>query len=249
MASQILALMTRFAALLICFCLPALAVADPITVFAAASLRGALQDIAAQPSQEVHLSFGGSGTMARQVASGAPADVVILANTLWMDWLAEKNITTLSAPTLIAGNALVLIGATDAAPLDTVEEIAPRLGNNDRLAMGQRDAVPAGTYARQWLEQTGVWEAINDQLAETDNVRAALALVARGHVPLGIVYASDAYAEPQVRVLLTAPSDAHTPITYLAASLTPAGAAYVASLTTPASSAIFASHRFAPVSK
>ncbi|MGC1503890.1 MAG: molybdate ABC transporter substrate-binding protein [Sulfitobacter sp.] len=240
--------MKRFAALLICFCLPTSALAEPITVFAAASLRGALEDIAAQSPQKVRMSFGGSGTMARQVAAGAPADVVVLANALWMDWLTEKGISGLSDPTPIAGNTLILIGAPDAAPLISADEIAAHLGAG-RLAMGQRDAVPAGTYARQWLVHTGAWDGLRTRLAETDNVRAALTLVARGQVPMGIVYASDAIAEPQVRVLLTAPLESHDPITYLAASLSPAGAAYVADLLTPAAGAIFASHGFAPVPK
>lgn len=238
--------MSRFAALLICFFLPTTAYAEQITVFAAASLRGVLEDITARAPQKAALSFGGSGTMARQVAAGAPADVVILANTLWMDWLTEQGISGLSAPVHVASNRLVLIGASDAAPLASADEIAPRLGTG-RLAMGQRDAVPAGTYARQWLEQAGVWAGLRAQVAETDNVRAALALVARGEVPLGVVYGSDAMAEPKVRILLTAPPHAHDPILYSATSLSPVGAAFLDALTTPEVAAIFARHGFAPV--
>ncbi|GAA6176684.1 molybdate ABC transporter substrate-binding protein [Sulfitobacter pacificus] len=238
--------MTRFAAIFICLTLPFAARAEQITVFAAASLRGVLEDIAAPSPQKARLSFGGSGTMARQVAAGAPADVVVLANRLWMDWLTTQGINTLSVPVTIAGNRLVLIGAKAAPPLTSTDEITTRLGTS-RLAMGQRDAVPAGTYAKQWLNHMGLWDELSTHLAETDNVRAALALVAWGEVPLGVVYASDAFAEPQVRVLLTAPLEAHEPITYLAASLTPAGAKYITNLTTAASAAIFASHGFAPV--
>jgi molybdate transport system substrate-binding protein len=238
--------MIKICALLFTLCLPLAATAQQITVFAAASLRGALEDIATSGPQNVRLSFGGSGSMARQVAAGAPADVVILANTLWMEWLTGQGIRDLSDPTPIASNHLVLIGANDARALTSPDDIAPRLGTG-RLAMGQRDAVPAGTYARQWLQHAGVWEALSTRLAETDNVRAALALVARGEVPLGIVYASDAIAEPQVRVLLSAAPDSHDPITYLAAGLTPAGIAYITNLISPASATIFARHGFAPV--
>ncbi|OAN95148.1 molybdate ABC transporter substrate-binding protein [Sulfitobacter geojensis] len=238
--------MLRIAALLMTLCLPVAAAAQQITVFAAASLRGTLEEIAQQARSDLRLSFGGSGSMARQVAAGAPADVVILASTHWMDWLTDQGLRTLSTPTAIAGNTLVLITAKDAAPLASLDEIAARLGNG-RLAMGQRDAVPAGSYARQWLQHAGVWNTLTTRLAETDNVRAALALVARGETPLGIVYASDAIAEPQVQALLRAPSDAHDPITYLAASLSPAGDTYIANLRTPASAAIFAKHGFEPV--
>ena len=241
--------MTRFASLLIVLfglALPTLVKADPVTVFAAASLRGAVQEISGVSDQEVRLSFGGSGTMARQVAAGAPADVVILANDAWTDWLIAQGIKGLSAPTLIASNSLVLIGPKDAAPIASSQDIPARLGKG-RLATGQRDAVPAGTYARQWLTTAGLWEKMLPSLAETDNVRAALALVARGDVPLGVVYASDALAEPLVDIVFSIPAETHDPIGYFAASLTPAGAAYVTMLTTPTAAAFFARHGFETV--
>ena len=113
--------------------------------------------------------------------------------------------------------------------------------------MGQRDAVPAGSYAREWLEAEGLWDGVQTRLAETDNVRAALALVARGDVPLGIVYRTDALAEPDVSILFDVPSDRHSPITYPAAALTDAGAAFVAYLGSAAAREIFTTYGFAPV--
>ncbi|MEW9919322.1 molybdate ABC transporter substrate-binding protein [Marimonas sp. MJW-29] len=243
--------MKFFAAFLFCLfaALPTLAAAqDRVTVFAAASLRGALEEIAADFTGDVSLSFGGSGTMARQIAAGAPADVVVLASTLWMDWLVAEGTAISAGPEAVASNALVVIGAADAAPLESPDALAERLGT-DRLAMGHRTAVPAGTYARQWLEFAGLWETLEDRLAETDNVRAALAFVARGAAPFGIVYASDAAAEPAVQVLWRVDPAAHDPILYPAAALTPAGVAFFDALLTPDAEKTFAVHGFAPVDR
>lgn len=241
--------MTRLAALFIAVwgaVATSSAAAERVTVFAAASLRGALEEIAAGTPNEVSLSFGGSGTMARQVAAGAPADVVVLASTLWMDWLVSEGVIAVDEAVFVATNRLVLIGPQGAAALDNLADLPARLGNQ-RLAMGHREAVPAGTYARQWLEAAGLWDAVQDQLAETDNVRAALSFVARGAAPLGIVYASDALAEPAVKVLWQVPPSAHEAIQYPAAALTPKGHAFLANLTSARAAAIFASHGFTPV--
>ena len=218
----------------------------PVTVFAAASLRGALDQVAAGYGAPVALSFGGSGTMARQIAAGAPADVVILANAVWMDWLVENGPAAQGAPVDLLGNSLVLIAPSATSSNPDPFHLAVFLGDG-RLAMGQRDAVPAGIYAAQWLKATGQWDALQARLAETDNVRSALALVARGDAPLGIVYRTDALAEPDVRVVFDVPADQHSPITYPAAALTKAGAAFLAHLQSPESSAVFASFGFAPV--
>lgn len=212
------------------------------TVFAAASLRGALDTIAAEYEAEVALSFGGSGAMARQIAAGAPADVVVLANPIWMDWLTDQG--HISQAQVIASNTLVVIGPANTAQLAGPQDILPRLGGG-RLAMGQRDAVPAGSYAQEWLRGTGVWDSLSTRLAETDNVRAALALVARGEAPLGVVYATDAQAEPRVATLYAVPPAAHSPIRYPAAALSPAGQAFVDHLTSDAAQQIFARHGFA----
>ncbi|MCX7561186.1 molybdate ABC transporter substrate-binding protein [Sulfitobacter sp. F26204] len=241
--------MTRIAFFLITvlgFLVPTAGKAEQITIFAAASLRGALQEIGDASGHNISHSFGGSGTMARQVAAGAPADVVILANKAWMDWLTAQEITGLSSPTKVAANRLVLIGPKGAAPLAAPSEIPTRLGTG-RLAMGQRDAVPAGTYTRQWLVTAGLWGLLQRSLAETDNVRAALALVARGDVALGVVYATDARAEPMVDIVFHVPPETHAPIGYFAASLTPAGAVYLSELNAPAAQAIFGKHGFGQV--
>lgn len=219
---------------------------EPVTVFAAASLRGALEELAATHDAPVQLSFGGSGTIARQVAAGAPVDLVVLASPLWMDWLVAQGAVAPEAVRMIAGNALVLIGPADAPPLPWLEELPARLGTG-RLAMGHREAVPAGSYARQWLQAAGVWEALEDRLAETDNVRAALALVLRGQAPLGIVYASDARATEGVAVLAEAPPGAHDPILYPAAALTDGGAAFLALITGARGREALARHGFLPV--
>jgi len=241
--------MTRIAAFLIWFlsCLPLAAMAkERVTVFAAASLRGALEEIAQAYPGDVSLSFGGSGTIARQIAAGAPADVVVLANTLWMDWLVEQGTHIIEAPQPVAANTLVLIGPKDAEPLAELNDLPARLATG-RLAIGHRDAVPAGTYARQWLEAAGLWDEVKDRLAETDNVRAALAFVTRGAVPLGIVYASDAVAEPAVKVLWHAPASDHDTIAYPAAALTPVGKTFLHALTSPQAGLIFTAHGFQAV--
>ena len=238
--------MIRFCALLTVLCslaLPLRAEA-PVTVFAAASLRGALEEIAAALPTPLVLAYGGSGTMARQVAAGAPADVVLLANSDWMDWLADQGIAAADEAQIIARNHLVLIAPFGTAPLSQPADLPARLGPTGRLAMGQRDAVPAGSYARDWLTHEGMWEGLQSRLAETDNVRAALVLVARGDTPFGVVYASDAHAEDDVQIVYKVPADTHAPITYPAAALTPEGTALVDFLTTQKAQAILEDHGF-----
>lgn len=224
----------------------ALSQTAPVTVFAAASLRGALDQVAAGYDAPVALSYGGSGTMARQIAAGAPADVVILANPIWMDWLVENGPAPQDIPINLLGNSLVLI-----APKGTLSDPDPTnlaaFLSDGRLAMGQRDAVPAGIYAAEWLKSVGQWDALQAHLAETDNVRSALALVARGDAPLGIVYLTDALAEPDVRVVFEVPTDLHSPITYPAAAITKAGAVFLTHLQTPESRAVFTSFGFTTV--
>lgn len=218
-----------------------------ITVFAAASLREALTEITQGYAGNVTFSFAGSGTLARQIATGAPADAVVLAHADWADWLSTRGLILEGTRREVAGGTLVLVGAADATELSDPDAQTIMLAlNGGRLAMGQRDGVPAGTYAREWLTYIDAWEALSPHLAETDNVRAALALVAVGAAPLGVVYASDALAEPRVRILHSIPSQSHTAIRYPAAALTERGRGFVSHLATPAASAIFAKHGFAP---
>ena len=221
--------------------------AQPVTVFAAASLRGALTEIAETYQDGATLSFGGSGTLARQVAAGAPVDVVVFAHLDWIQWLAARDLILPHSLRQVAGGRLVLIGGADAAPLPAPNGATLLAAlNGGRLAIGQRDGVPAGIYAREWLQHISAWDALLPHLAETDNVRAALALVAQGAAPLGGVYASDAVAEARVTVLYAIPDDTHSPIRYPAAAVTEAGRAFVALLSTPQAAAIFAKHGFAP---
>ena len=236
--------------LLLCAAAPAVA-QGKVTVFAAASLRGVLEEVAELPAlQDVSLrfSYGGSGTLARQVAAGAPADAILLASPDWMSWLQGKGVIAAGDTTVVAGNRLVLVGPEGAENLPDLQTLPDRL-THGRLAMGHRQAVPAGVYARQWLETAGLWETLQARLAETDNVRAALALVAQGHAPLGIVYASDAATEPRVQVLWQIAPQDHDAIRYPAAVLTPAGATFVEVLQSAAAASLFASHGFEQVAE
>ncbi len=240
--------MFRLFALIIstfCFALPVSS--QPVTVFAAASLREAMSEIAFQYSSDVTLSFGGSGTLARQIASGAPADVIVLAHRDWAAWLKARDLLLNDSTREVAGGQLVLVGPSDSPAIeapDTVALIAALDGG--RLAMGHRDGVPAGAYAREWLQHIDAWDALAGHVAETDNVRAALVLVALRAAPLGLVYASDALAEPRVKILYSVPPDAHAPIRYPAAALTEEGRGFVHYLASLEASAIFGKHGFRP---
>jgi len=193
---------------------------DRATVFAAASLSGVLEQII--PASDAVFSYGGSGAMARQVAAGAPADLVIFAHTDWMDWLSDQGVTAANTARAIASNRLVVVGTQDAQPLKNADEFAQRLGAR-RFAMGQHQAVPAGQYAQAWLSSAGLWSSLSPQAIETQNVRAALALVQRGQVAFGVVYASDAARSPDVAVVHHVPEDTHGPVAYPAAALTETG--------------------------
>ena len=202
--------------------LPLRAAAD-VTVFAAASLTTALDRVAAawtdQTGQRVTLSYAGSSALARQIQQGAPADIFISASTDWMDALAASGDLRADTRRDILGNTLVLIAhGKDARPvtLDATLDLPALLGEG-RLAMALVDAVPAGIYGKAALTHLGLWDTTAPQVAQADNVRAALAFVARGEAPLGITYATDAAAEDNVTVIATFPADSHPPITYPAA--------------------------------
>lgn len=225
---------------------PALS-AESRLIFAAASLAEALKAVTADMQPAPRLSFGGSGTMARQIDQGAPADVVILANPLWMDWLDARGHVQPGSRRAPLGNRLALVGPLDALPLAmfSTQAILDRLGPTGRLAMGAHRAVPAGQYAAAWLADQQVWDSLRPRLAETDNVRAALALVQRGEVPLAIVYASDLVAAPEAaRMVWDIPNDQQPDIRYALAALTPQGIALADALTTPEALAIFARFGF-----
>ncbi len=221
---------------------------DKIVVFAAASLSDAMGDITALYPDDVAVSLGSSGLLARQIGEGAPADVAFLANTNWMDWLEQQGAVDPARRVALVGNALVLIGPANAPDLDeaSAKALLARL-DGGRIAIGQTQSVPAGMYGRAWLETSGVWDSVMPHLAETDNVRAALALVARGETPLGVVYATDAAAEPDVRVVYRVPEGMHDPIVYPALPLTDAGAPFMAFLQGAEARKIFEAHGFVPL--
>jgi molybdate transport system substrate-binding protein len=198
-----------------------------LLVFAAASQKDALDEIVAEyvandgpGTARIRVSYQSSSALARQIEQGAPADLYVSANPLWMDYLAERDLVVTDSRVDIASNRLVLVAPQD-SPLAATEitaelPIAEMLGKR-RLAIGDPDHVPVGVYGRQALTSFGLWPAVENRLARADNTRAALALVARGEVALGIVYASDAAADPSVRVIAKFPQSSHDPIVYPAA--------------------------------
>ncbi len=229
------------------------AAAERVTVFAAASLGDVLQDAAAAFARhadvEVVVAAAGSSVLARQIAAGAPADLFVSANTDWMDVLERDGLIRAGTRANVARNTLVLVAHdAGAVALSPDLDLAALLGEG-RLAVALTEAVPAGIYARAALRHLGLWEAAAPRLAEADNVRAALALVAMGEAPYGIVYATDAEAEPRVRVVATFPAESHPPILYPAAVTRDAAApgaalAFLDFLRGDEARAIFARHGF-----
>lgn len=173
-----------------------------------------LEDIGAafeeSTGHEVVVSFAGSSVLARQIELGAPADVFLSANRDWMTRLIEMGAIDPDSKVDLLENSLVLIGTGPQTPaeIDTDFDLMQRL-DGGFLAMALVDAVPAGIYSKTALSALGLWDAVEDQVAQTDNVRTALTLVATGEAPLGIVYATDAKAEPRVSVIGTFPADTH----------------------------------------
>jgi len=227
----------------------------PLTVFAAASLKESLDEAATAYERgggaPVRVSYAASSALARQIEQGAPADVFVSADQAWMDALQEQELIDPASRRNLLGNTLVLVAPKDSkvqVALKPGLDLAALLGADGRLALALTNSVPAGKYAKQSLVKLGAWEGVKSRTAEAENVRAALLLVARGEAPLGIVYGSDALAEPKVRVVATFPADAHAAIVYpiarVAASTHPQAKAFVQWLQTPAARAIFARHGF-----
>lgn len=181
-----------------------------VLIFAAASLKEPLDEIAAR-FDDVIVSYGGSGTLARQVSFGAPADIVLLANTDWMEVLVAGAHVRPDTMVDFASNRLVLIGPRGAARVVLEPGALPKGG---RIAVGLTEAVPAGIYAKAALQSLGLWDDVSDRLAEVDNVRAGLALVARGQAPLGIVYRTDTRISDAVVEIAVFPADSHPAIRY-----------------------------------
>lgn len=204
---------------------PSFAAADEITVFAAASMTNAMAEIEetfeAATGHDLVVSLAGSSALARQIQQGAPADIFISANPGWMDTLEQEGLLEEGTRFDLLNNSIVLIAhGADAAAVEIGAgmDLAGLLGDG-RLAMALVDAVPAGIYGKASLESLGLWSSVETKVAQADNVRAALALVATGEAPYGIVYATDAVAESNVTVIGTFPADSHPPIVYPAADL------------------------------
>ncbi|MDX5403731.1 MAG: molybdate ABC transporter substrate-binding protein, partial [Rhodobacterales bacterium] len=190
-----------------------------------ASMANALAEIEtgfeAESGHDLVVSLAGSSALARQIQQGAPADVFISASTDWMDAVEQDGLIEQGTRFDLLGNSLVLVASgADAAPVEIAQglDLAAMLGEG-RLAMALVDAVPAGIYGKAALESLGLWDDVAPRVAQTDNVRAALALVATGEAPFGIVYATDAAATDSVTILGTFPADSHPPIIYPVADL------------------------------
>ena len=194
---------------LVCL-LPFQASARDLVVFAASSLKEPIDQIAAAFG-DVVVSYGGSGTLARQIGFGAPVDVVVLAHPQWMDVLDDAGLVTHRAA--FASNTLVFVANTPMEVKLNAPDLLAVLGDG-RIAMGLTKAVPAGIYGKAALEHLELWDAVSGALAEVDNVRAALALVARKEAPLGIVYATDARVSEDVHVVASFPPQSHPAIQY-----------------------------------
>lgn len=247
--------MTRLlAALAFSLLAPAAAFAQAPVVFAAASLKNALDDVAALSPARPVISYAASSALARQIEAGAPAQVFISADLEWMDYLEQRKLLRPGTRRNILGNRLVLVAPAGSAVKTEIRAgfpLASLLGGG-RLATADPAHVPAGKYTRAALEKLGVWDSVAGKLASAENVRAALALVARGETPLGTVYATDAAAEPKVRVVAAFPDGLHAPIVYpvaLTAGAPASGAAagFVALLSSPAARKVFEKHGFTPL--
>lgn len=227
---------------------------DTVTVFAAASLKNALDNINAawkdESGKEAAISYAGSSALARQIEEGAPADVFISADLDWMAYLSEKNLTQKDTEINLIGNRIVLIAPADSAAEIEIApgfDLAGALGD-ERLAMANIDAVPAGKYGKAALTALGVWDAVEGKVAQAENVRAALALVSAGEAPFGIVYQTDAAADDAVKIVAIFPEDTHDPIIYPAALTAEANAAdagaFLDYLKTPKAKELFEAQGF-----
>jgi molybdate transport system substrate-binding protein len=194
---------------------------EQITVFAAASLKNALDDVNAAFTKatgiKVVTSYEASSALAKQIEAGAPADVFISADLRWMDYVSEHKLIDPNTRANLLGNKLVLIAPTDSKLANvTIADgfDLAKLAGDGRIAVADVKAVPAGLYAKAALEKLGAWAAAEPKLAQAENVRATLAFVARGETPVGIVYETDAKIEPKVKIIATFPDSSYPPVTY-----------------------------------
>jgi molybdate transport system substrate-binding protein len=232
---------------------------NSMIVFAAASMKNALDDIDAAFSKKsgvkVVASYDASSALIKQIEAGAPADVFVSADLKWMDYGVQKKVINNDTRVNLLGNTLVLIAPKD-SKIGNVT-IGPgfdlaKLAADGRIATGDVRAVPVGIYAKEALEKLGAWASVEPKMAMTATVRAALILVARGEAPLGIVYSTDAKVEPGVKILATFPENTHPPIVYpvaATANAKPGTAAYLAFLRSSAARTIFERYGFAVLAK
>jgi molybdate transport system substrate-binding protein len=199
--------------------------AADVTVFAAASLKESLDEqgrqFEASTGNKVIVSYGGSNALAKQIESGAPADLFVSADLEWMDYVDQRRLLAPASRYNLLRNSLVLIAPASSS---SALKIAPNFAlaaalGTEKLAMANPDSVPAGKYGKSALETLGVWSSVEKQVARAENVRAALVLVSRGEAPFGIVYRTDALADKGVRIVDIFPPDSHPPIIYPAALL------------------------------
>ena len=236
-------------------CVPSAPAQDTtITVFAAGSMKNAVDDINAaftrQTGLKVTSSYAASSALARQIENGAPADVFASADLDWMDYVAGKTLVRDDTRVNLLGNRLVLIAPKDSKVGDVT--IGPGFGlaalaGDGRIAIGDVRAVPVGKYAKAALERLGAWGAAEKKFAMAENVRAALLLVGRGEAALGIVYKTDAKVEPNVKIVGRFPEDSHPPVTYpvaLTVTAKPEAARYLAFLRSPTAKTIFETYGF-----
>jgi molybdate transport system substrate-binding protein len=224
------------------------------TVFAAASMKTALDEIdalfTAKTGKTVTVSYAASSALAKQIEQGAPADVFISADIPWMDYVAQKGLIKPESRADLLGNELVLVapvGAPEKIDIGPGVPLAAKTGDG-KIATGDIASVPVGKYAKASLEKLGVWADVQPKIAGAENVRAALGLVARGEAKYGIVYATDAKAEPKVVVVGTFPTASHPPIVYPVAltkdSTSPDAKAYLDFIEGPEAAKIFAAQGF-----
>jgi molybdate transport system substrate-binding protein len=227
-----------------------------ITVFAAASLTNVLQELGdvftKESSVPLRFSFAASSTLARQIENGSPADVFFSADLEWMDYLQARKLIQPATRRDVLGNQLVLIAPSDSKVILKIEphfKLAATLGNG-RLATGDPDSVPVGRYAQEALTNLGVWNQVSARLVRADSVRSALAFVDRGEAALGIVYATDALVDKNVRVVDAFPADSHMPIIYpvaLTEAAKPDAAKFLSFIRGPAGDIAFKHYGFVPL--
>ena len=233
---------------------PASAQVQKLVIFAAASLKDALDEVNPayqhEKGQETTTSYAASSTLAKQIEAAAPADIFISADLDWMDYLAKRNLIKPETRADLLGNRLVLIAPVDSAAKLAIGRnfpLAQALGNG-RLAIANPNGVPAGRYGKAALESLGVWFSVADKLAQAENVRATLLLVSRGEAPLGIVYQTDANSDKAVKIVGVFPENTHPPIIYpiavVAISTNSGGPGYIAFLKSSIARPIFEKQGF-----